>query len=110
MLKIAGCLLTVAFTLYLAVMYDPAWLFDLAIAEVIFFAVCAVIGIYFVRHIRVQFQTDALIMEKGKETAIHVRAVNRSVIPVPLTRIVVELNDNGKRSVMQSAEPSAAEP
>ena len=63
----------------------------------IFFAVCAVTGFCFARHIRVQFQTDALIMEKGKETAIHVRAVNRSVIPVPLTRIVVELNDNGKK-------------
>lgn len=97
MLKIAGCLLTVAFTLYLAVMYDPVWLFDLVIAEVIFFAVCAVTGFCFARHIRVQFQTDALIMEKGKETAIHVRALNRSAISVPRIRIVVELNDNGKK-------------
>ena len=87
MLKIAGCLLTVAFTLYLAVMYDPVWLFDLVIAEVIFFAVCAVTGFCFARHIRVQFSDRCADYGKGerdgdpcqsREPLCHTRAADKN--------------------------------
>lgn len=97
MKKLIGCILMMAATLYIAVMYSPVWLANILAAEIIFVSVGALLCLIFRFGIRVSLKTPVPVTEKGGKAEVYIHIQNKLILPVPKVTVTVVIYKNGQK-------------
>lgn len=95
MLKLFVCLLAMAATLYISVMYTPIWLMNVLFIEVILVISGFLLCLYFRKRIDITLKTSSLLVEKGKQAKVYLRIDNRSRLPMTFIKAVVHIEQDG---------------
>lgn len=97
MKKLAFGLLMMAVTLYVAVMYAPAWLANIFVTEVILVLSAAVCILLFRSNVKVFLKVPVAAVEKGGYGTAYVHIKNRLPVPISHVRITVLIYRNGAK-------------
>lgn len=109
MKKLTACLLMMAFTLYLTVMYLPAWLGNVLVIEIVLTVLSAVLCMIFKYGLQVSLKIPVPVSEKGKKAAAYIHIKNKLPLAVPKVTVMAEVIKPGHKKAEKKRLTAAVE-
>lgn len=109
MKKLALCLLVMAVTFYVVVMYEAPWLGNILVTEFVLVLAAAFFVLLSVRCVKVSLKIPVPAAKKGGGGKVYVHIENKSVLPVPQVKVEVLIYRSGLKKPEKRVISAAAD-